>query len=297
MSHLNDSHDALAKTGYFVDPETAEEAERLRIQGRYLDRIMGLLPPDLPPSVTSAGGTALDIGCSSGGWACELAAQYPHLQITGIDISENMIRAARARAHANHLAQTCHFDIGDVRTLPLPYADASFSLIHVRLIFAFMTQTLWPQLIQECVRVLRPGGILILTENDAQCWTTSDALAELYRLGHQALYSNQNSWAREHVGIVVRLPHLMQASGLHLHSMHSHRIDIGAQSAGYRIGIKDHKTLYRDLYPFYLRQQVATPQQLDALYEQMCDDMEQPDFNAYWLFTRVAGQKPASEMV
>ncbi|GHO48703.1 class I SAM-dependent methyltransferase [Ktedonospora formicarum] len=297
MASSHDSYDALKKTGYFVDPETAEEAERLRIQGRYLDRHMGLLPVDLPYSVIGPEGAVLDIGCSSGGWACDLAATYPHLQITGIDISDNMIRAARARAYANHLAQTCQFASIDVRTLPLPFADASFSLVHIRLIFAFMTPTLWSQLMEDVSRILRPGGVLIVIENDAQCWTTSTALANLYRLGHQALYKNQNSWEQEHVGIVVRLPRLMQANGFQLHSMQSYRIDIGANSEGYRLGIKDHKSLYRDLRPFYLRQEVATPRQLDLLYEQMCEDMEQPDYNAYWLFTRVTGRKTTHEAI
>jgi ubiquinone/menaquinone biosynthesis C-methylase UbiE len=138
MKGLNDMNTQSEKTGYFVDPETAEEAERLRIQGRYLDKMMGLLPPQIPSLDTLHDGSLLDVGCSSGGWACDIASQYPHLRVTGIDISENMIRAARARAYANKLHERAHFDTMDARVYPLKFPDASFHVIHVRLIFAFI---------------------------------------------------------------------------------------------------------------------------------------------------------------
>src|SRR5205807_7950743 len=124
--------------GYIVDPETQEESERLRIQGRYLDKYIGLLPKELP-DLARVGSDfhVLDIGCSSGGWACNVANLYRHINVTGIDISSNMIRAARARVIANQIPHAS-FEVVDATKYPLPFPDASFDFIHARLICAFM---------------------------------------------------------------------------------------------------------------------------------------------------------------
>jgi cyclopropane fatty-acyl-phospholipid synthase-like methyltransferase len=97
--------DHTPKDGYITDPDTAEEAERLRIQGRYFDAQLGLLPKELPGLATVQGGfDVLDIGCASGGWACDVANRFrSSVRVTGIDISANMIWTAKARVIASKL--------------------------------------------------------------------------------------------------------------------------------------------------------------------------------------------------
>ncbi len=46
---------------------------------------------------------------------------------------------------------------------PLAFEDASFDLINMRFIAAFMHQEMWPKLFLECRRLLRPGGMLRIT--------------------------------------------------------------------------------------------------------------------------------------
>src|SRR6266699_2543618 len=41
-----------------------------------------------------------------------------------------------------------------------------FDLVNARTIAGFMRTSDWPALVQECVRILRPGGILRFTETD-----------------------------------------------------------------------------------------------------------------------------------
>lgn len=283
------------ETGYFVDANTAEESERLRRQGQYLNEKMGLLPEVIPSPDSFPDFSVLDVGCASGGWLCDLAIQYRgKVRVNGIDVSENMLQAAGARAIRNKIDHA-HFKKHDARAFPWPFPEASQRLIHARLIFAFMNRGMWPLLLAECSRLLCPGGYLVLTENDAQCWSTSPALAEYYRLGHLALYVQQQSWDKEGVGLVVRLPEMVRAQGLNVLSQDPYRIDIGKGTEGYKTAAKDHRSLYRDLQPFYLRSGVATQEELDVLYQQMVQEIAAEHFNGYWFFTRLTAQKPGKE--
>ena len=45
----------------------------------------------------------LDLACGPGGWACEVARLYPQIDVIGVDISEKMMRYARAHAQAQRL--------------------------------------------------------------------------------------------------------------------------------------------------------------------------------------------------
>jgi len=80
----------------------------------------GLFPehPDL-----AAVRNTLDVACGPGSWASEMAYTYPDMQVTGIDISENMIRSAQEMARVQRL-ENVHFQVMDA-TQPLGFADNS----------------------------------------------------------------------------------------------------------------------------------------------------------------------------
>ena len=99
----------------------------------------------------------LDFGCGSGrvllGWHLEGAVR----DLFGCDTSEALIAWARA-----HLPAAIHFD-RTASVPPLPYPDQRFDLVYAVSVFthlAYDTQRLWAR---ELARVLKPGGILLLT--------------------------------------------------------------------------------------------------------------------------------------
>lgn len=69
------------------------------VQQALLDALLPLLPPD--PVV-------LDIGCGAGATSLALAAARPDARVTGLDLSEALVAAARARADGRAL-----FESGD----------------------------------------------------------------------------------------------------------------------------------------------------------------------------------------
>jgi SAM-dependent methyltransferase len=138
---------------------------------------MGGLLPERPDFARI--GRVLDLACGPGGWVHEVAAAHPTIEVVGVDLSRIMIEYAQAHARARKL-DNARFQVMDV-TRPLAFADASFDLVNARLLFAFMPLSGWPALVQEGRRLLRPAGLLRLTECE---WflTKGSALEHLSRL-------------------------------------------------------------------------------------------------------------------
>ena len=96
----------------------------------------------------------LDVGCGSG-WATRLLAEYAfNGRVTGIDISDEMVRVAResSRSHA-------HVDFEVASAEKLPFRDNEFT-------HAFSMESLYyyrniPKALSEIHRVLRRGGLFV----------------------------------------------------------------------------------------------------------------------------------------
>jgi SAM-dependent methyltransferase len=102
-------------------------------------------------------GDVLDVGSGDGAAAITLAPYCRSL--TCVDVSERMIEAARER-----LAKQAHAraEVADVHDLP--FAPSSFDSV---ILFHTLTYAGRPKrALEECARVLRPGGRLVLLSLD-----------------------------------------------------------------------------------------------------------------------------------
>lgn len=117
----------------------------------------------LPP-----GQRLLDIGCGAGQTAIP-AARLGH-RVVGIDIAENLIGHAKARARAAGV--DARFDVGDAEALP--YADNSFDVVITLIGAMFAPQP--DRVVQEIARVLRPDGKLYMAN-----WTPRSMPAQMFK--------------------------------------------------------------------------------------------------------------------
>jgi ubiquinone/menaquinone biosynthesis C-methylase UbiE len=98
----------------------------------------------------------LDVGCGTGEGTLFFAREFPQARVRGVDISEEMVAAAVAKVGLDPEGRVA-FRVGDAAALP--YADESFDLV---------AQLNMPPFFDELVRVLRPGGHVVIASSHGQ---------------------------------------------------------------------------------------------------------------------------------
>ncbi len=274
---------------YFIDPESATEMARLMNQGQRFTRGMGGLFSEREGDISGVS-CILDIGCGPGEWVLDVAYMYPDVEVVGIDISRTMIEYATAQAHAQRL-NNVRFLLMDA-TKPLALSDASFDLVNARTI-AFLPPAVWPQLLRECMRVLRPGGTVRLTETE---WgfSNSPAYERMASMFYQALHAMGQSFSPDgrRNGITTMLGGLLKDVGCQNIKQVAHVIDFSS-------GTEEHEGFYKDalisfklVQPFFMKARVATSEEFDQIYNQMLIEAMMDNFRAIMFLLTAWGEKP-----
>jgi ubiquinone/menaquinone biosynthesis C-methylase UbiE len=114
----------------------------------------------LARAAIAAGDDVLDVGCGTGTLAVAAARAAPGVAVTGLDADASIL--ARARKKAAGAGLEIEFDEG--RSTALPYPDASFDLVLSTLFFHHLPDDAKRQTAAELVRVLRPGGRVVVCD-------------------------------------------------------------------------------------------------------------------------------------
>lgn len=274
---------------YVIDSESSAEMARLMRQDQLLTIGMGGLFPerDNLDNISSI----LDIACGPGGWVLETAFQHQDKDVTGVDISQKMIAYAQAQAKVQGL-ENAHFEVMNALK-PFSFTDESFDLVNTRLIVAFMLPSVWPNFLQECKRILRPGGIIRLTDLE---WGFSNmrAFEKISSLFSEALMKAGQSFSPNghHLGLQPVMPRLLQKAGFENIERMSHSIDFSYGTEPHESFYHDLKIAFKLLQPFMLKWEVVKTQaEIDALYEQAMEEMQSEEFCGYWSLLTIWGTK------
>ena len=106
------------------------------------------------------GERVLDLGCGTGHSTLALAARAG--RVVGLDLTDAMLGEARRLARERGTANAS-FERGDAEELP--YADASFDVVTSRVSAHHYARP--RRAVQEAARVLRPGGLLVVSDSVA----------------------------------------------------------------------------------------------------------------------------------
>lgn len=274
---------------YFIDAESGAEMARLIEQDRLITKGTGGLFTE--QSDLSNIHHILDLGCGPGGWPLDVAFEYPDIQVEGVDISQAMIDYAQARARVQGL-HNASFRVMDI-TQPLDFPDNSFDLVNGRMI-GFLPTATWPKLMQESVRVTRPGGTIRMTEFESPGTTNSPALEQLIELFARALkVTGQNfSPSGRRIGITPMLRRSLQDAGCTNILQVAHVIDYSIGTEAYLGFRQDWTAAFKLLEPFLIGTGVTTQEEFDQVYNQLLIEMLQDDFCAIMFLLTVWGEKP-----
>ncbi len=98
----------------------------------------------------------VDVGAGTGRGTALLKQRYPKAEVIALDLAVPMLRAARQHnSWRKPFLRVC----GEAAALPL--SDHSVDVLHSNLCFQWIDDL--PALFGECVRVLKPGGLLVFS--------------------------------------------------------------------------------------------------------------------------------------
>jgi ubiquinone/menaquinone biosynthesis C-methylase UbiE len=297
-------------TSYYpIDPNKFVELSRLLRHDQLLtDIISGLLPHHLDPASLHM---VLDLGCGPGGWLIELARHYPHLQLTGLDISEQMITYAQKQAEIEQFSQI-RFLQGSFETLTL---QEQFDLVNARSVLWFVDSHDRSRLVKTWYQAVQPGGWLRLIDaempqtNGPACECITDIfLHMLHDTGktitppssHNLMVLAQEDRSdrpfimapRAH-GITLILRDLLEEAGCENIHLESRILDYSAGSPAHEAFLQDillGLLSYRDV--LIASVPGLTPQIFEQLLSRSKQEMQAPDFLGQEVYLCVWGQKP-----
>ena len=150
----------------------------------------------------------LDAGCGIGLEAARFAADHPDTVVTGLDRNPDLLDIAQRRAGAR--LANLRWREGDLTALDL--ADASFDAIRTERVLMYMADEDLERVLDDLLRVLRPGGRLALFELDYGATILAPGSADA-RVVERAEETMLASLPQPLAG--RRLPGLLAARGMH----------------------------------------------------------------------------------
>jgi ubiquinone/menaquinone biosynthesis C-methylase UbiE len=261
---------------YFVQDRSSEaELARLQIQDQMFTASMGGVLPEQPDSLRLQ--RVLDVGCGTGDWLIKVAQEYPDIEtLIGVDISGLMVQYARTQAEAQGVSGRVEFHVMDALRM-LEFPNNFFDLVNQRLGDSYLRTWDWSKLLQEYQRVIRPDGVIRITEYDMLPASNSPAYTRFTQMFAQAFYQAGHLFTPQGNGEASQIVHLLNQCGLQ-------QVQICAYALEYRAGTpqgqnwqENGKHFLRTIVPF-LRKWGQMPDDYEILYQQALEEMRLPDF-------------------
>ena len=233
----------------------------------------------------------LDTGCGPGGWVLNVAFGLPDAEVTGVDTSRSMIDYANGRARTRQLSNAS-FGVMDIRR-PLDFADGAFDLVNARYLTGVLKREDWVGFLQECLRLLRPGGLVRLTETDGVLVTTSPALSQLNLWLMQAMHRMGYGHSPDGftLGVSSVLPSLLRKIGIKQPETFACEFDGSHYSQHHITLLRLCEIVYFQAQSIITKTEVAGAEEIKKLYQQMLIEIQRDDFCCIFNMRCIVGEK------
>ncbi|PVF97692.1 S-adenosyl-L-methionine-dependent methyltransferase [Serendipita vermifera] len=119
------------------------------------DTVKAVLAPELGTTKR-----ILDIGCGIGTWCVEMAKEFPHVEVWGVDCQDLGVY------WKNDTPQNCNFRIVHPEEILSEKFNASFDMIHLRFVAESFLQ--FRKRMEELQQCLKPGGLFIMIDSTGE---------------------------------------------------------------------------------------------------------------------------------
>ena len=266
------------------------EAASLRFQHRLFYRELGtLFPSTLPLSAITH---VLDLSCGPGAWLHEVVQAYPHTYGVGVDQRAELIQSACEDARLAG-ATNASFRVVE-QYARLPFADNSFDLVHVQRSSAAITPKMWPEVLHELSRVLRPGGCIHFLDFEIGP-TSSSAINTFIEYVHTSHRKEERVFSPESQALTsaIVFPRLLTEAAYRGVNYTLHAIDIGNQAGNpgkdYIRAVLAADTHIAD---YLVQAEVVTRHEIEQLLATMYRDAQHLKYCATGMLIAVVGIKP-----
>jgi SAM-dependent methyltransferase len=225
----------------------------------------------------------LDVGCGTGEFVARLAELWPEARITGLDLAPTLLDIARRRTSFSDRITYLQGNGAH-----LPFEDGSLDGVFCRHVLQAVSR---PDLIlDEMIRVLKPGGVLHLLVEDYGMLYSSRGDPDLDRLWREGWIA-----AGENSGIDLRIGRKVPAMLLH-RGMREVRMNF-AQVDSLRV---DRSTLGRVFQhwkdfanDWVVKNSSLSANELNTLHDDLLATLDNPNEHVLWMVPLISAVKPS----
>jgi SAM-dependent methyltransferase len=220
--------------------------------------------------------SVLEVGCGVGQTSVLLAKRCG-CDVTGLDISESMIKSASDRSRKSGVAEKIEFRQGDISNLP--FENDRFDVVLSESVTAFAPDH--AKAIREYARVLKPGGFLGLNEG---LYLKEDPPEEVIA------WFRQDASGGGHTRTLESWKTLLRDAGFRIESFEVHPPDVGQELKGLlkRYGCMG----YLGIMARILRMYLQDPEYRTFVREVQEGGVVPKNLNAYFGYGLFVARKP-----
>lgn len=231
----------------------------------------------------------LDVGCGTGRWAEEMAAEFPGTQVVAFDLVPPPADAGQLVTQTLSLRPVNYAFVQGSLLDGLPFPDASFEYVHMRFLAGAIPLPSIDPVIRELVRMLAPGGWIELVEPGA----FQNAGPSLARLGACGTELTARRGVEPSPGIRIR--DWLSVAGIANLACREVLMPVGRH--GGRIGqmaAADGLAMMTALRAVVVAQRLASVEEYDAALAGMREELADPSRPSWVPFYFAVGQKRAA---
>jgi hypothetical protein len=175
---------------------------------------------------------------------------------------------------------------------PFEFDEGMFDLVNIRFATGFVPRAQWVTFLQHCVHVLRPGGILRVTEAEGSGMTNSPAIEKMLFWITQRLYKRGYGFSHDgsHFGVLPMLGLLLQEVGCVNMQFKPHMLDFSMGTAWHGSQRQNYMVMGALVKAAFLQEGITTEEEFDQTYEQLLDEMQLPSFRGLGCLLTVWGE-------